>query len=326
MNQTKKIAIITENFISVWRPSDIKSFLGGCQECVVSIADAFSRQNHFVHVFLHGPTKSETEKYNSVEYKDFSLFSVSDNYNTIILFKINPLPEDERLNNANVIFWSSDVQTTVQPNRYIKKYVCLSQYHKNRNGWPTAYVFPHGIDITSLLHNNQDKDSMTMLYCSSPDRGLPKLIEEWLHLKSFCPDMKLFITYGFKITKQIMGKTFDVVREDEEALIKLCAVHNIDYLSDISKDELEKLYWKCQYWVLPLANPDSELFCLSAIKAQFCKCTPVIYKKGALTETVGDYIDFDDFIRGDTTLRKAENRPPVYSWDDVVEKFWKEII
>ncbi len=321
----KSIAIIAENFIGVWRPGDIKTFLGGCQECVVNIASAFQRQGHGVTVFLYGPSRSDSETCNNVEYRDFSLFRVEDNYHTIILFKINPLPIDERLETTNVIFWSSDAQTRVEPDRYIKKYVCLSEYHKQRNGWKDAVVIPHGIDITSLLHFRTDKEANTMIYCSSPDRGLVKLIEEWKHIRTWFPNMKLYITYGFKISKQIVGND-KIVRDDEEALKQICSELDITYLGDVTKDELEKLYWMCQYWILPLCKADAELFCLSAVKAQFCKCIPVVYKIGALTETVGDYIDFDDFVAGNLRVRKTDIKPPVYSWDDVVEKYWKSVV
>lgn len=325
----KNIVLITENFQTIWRPKDIETFLAGSQECVVLLAEAFQRLGHTVNVFLHGPTKSVKEEYNQVNYDDFSNFSVSDfTTATIILFKINPLPVDDRLNNVNVIFWSSDVQKTVQPNRYIKKYVCLTDFHRKRNEWPNALVIPHGVDLTSLNANRAEKEHETMIYCSSPDRGLPTVLSHFNLMKRFHPDLKLYITYGFKIVKQILGQCFSQIRTDEISLQNICAAEadRLFYCADLPKNELEKRLWKSKYWVLPLGQADSELFCISAVKAQYCGCIPVIFRKGALNETVGQWIDFTDFVNGERTPKKSNNIVPTFTWDEVVDLWWKNII
>lgn len=310
------IILIGENFLRPWKPEDINTFLAGCQECLVLLAEALQRQGYKVKVLLHGPTKIDTQICNGIEYSDFSKFIVDDS--VIILFKINPLPEDKRLETANVIFWSSDVQTNVSPDRYIKKYVCLTDYHLNRNGWKNGYVIPHGIDFLSLRRNRTEKENDTMLYCSSPDRGLAQVLQQWEVIKTYYPNLKLYITYGFKIAKQILDKS---TLQSEEELKQFCTGKDITYLADLNRTDLEKLMWRCKYWVLPLNNPDSELFCLSAVKAQFCGCIPVVNKLGALTETVGDYIEFSSFCRGDTTIVRGKTNS-IYSWDDVVMKYW----
>ena len=56
------------------------------------------------------------------------------------------------------------------------------------------------------------------------------------------------------------------------------------------------MYWKSEYWVLPLNNPQSELFCLNAIKAQYCGSIPVVRRVGALQETVNQFIDWDKLL------------------------------
>lgn len=317
-----QITLIGENFVRLWKPDDLNRFLAGCQECLVLFAQALQRNGFKVKVYLHGPTNFERKEYGGILYEDFSEFKVEENLNTIVLFKINPLPVHSALEQLNVIFWSSDVQSEVVPNRYIKQYVCLTDYHKNRNGWKDAMVIPHGIDFVSLFQNKMNKETNTMLYCSSPDRGLVDLLRQWSTIKQYYPEMKLFITYGFKITKQIIDRN---TVESEEELKQFCHGKDITYLADIDRDQLEKLFWKCQYWILPLNNADSELFCLSAVKAQLCGCIPIVNRIGALTETVGDYIDFNQFCLGKSSIMKAY-QTPTYSWDDVILKYWMKLI
>jgi len=315
------IAIITENFLGAWRPGDIESMVGGSQECVVLLAEALVRGGYIVDVFLHGPTPAKTESRWGVTYRDFSKWEFS--YDTVILFKINPLPRDERLRDVNVIFWSSDVQKSVPGNNeYVKKRVCLTEYHKDRNEWKDAFVIPHGVDFSNL-HSSEIKRENSMLYSSSPDRGLLTLMENWTKIKEKFPDMKLYVTYGFKIAKQISGR---ISLSSETQIKTTCDMLDINYLGDVPREQFEKLYKKCKYWVLPLNNADSELFCLNAVKSQYCGCIPVVYKIGALKETVGKYIDFDSFVQGNLETIKDTNIIPTFSWDEIVEKFWISII
>jgi len=321
------IAIITENFVSPWYPNDLDSFLGGSQECVVLLAQALRSIGHTVDVFMYGPCPCQTVIYNSIRYQDFSKFQPT--YQTVILFKINPFKQPLSAG-TNVIYWSSDIENkpTLPGIRY---YVSLTQYHRLKNNWglpaDISPVIPHGIDMQSLLDNKTEKEADTMLYSSSLDRGFTTLITDWPKIKQNNSKMKLYVTYGFKIAKQISyGLMKVIINNNEESLINECKDLGITYLGNISKNELEKLYWKCQYWVLPLNNEKSELFCFNAIKAQLCGCIPIVNKIGALTETVGDYINYKDFVNNQMKVIRADNTPPIYSWPEVVNKYWKKII
>lgn len=329
-NKTSSVAIITENFIDTWRPGD--SFLAGCQECTVYLADALKQHGYTVEVFLHGPTQCKTELYHGVSYRDFSCWDQiypSQLPDNIILFKINPLRNDPRLQKSNIIFWSSDVQSTVSGNA-IDHYVCLTDYHLTRNGWSgdNCHVFPHGVDTNSLDRNKTEKSDDLCLYTSSPDRGLGSLIEQWGNIKKRFPNLKLKITYGFKISKQISdmyGKL--IITSTEEKIKQLCRfLDDVEYLGDVDKDEFERLLWKSKYWFLPLNNPDSELFCLSARKALYCESTPVIVRQGALLESTNKWVDFSDFCQGKNEVRTEEIDVEISSWVDIVEKYWKKIL
>lgn len=316
----KNIAIVTENFYHPWSPNDLESFLGGSQECVVLLAEALLNTGFYqVDVFTYGPIQSNTEERNGVIYRDFSNFNY--NYDSIILFKVNPLQNREELKNINVIYWSSDVEERPKCD-YINSYVCLTEYHKERCGWSDAIVIPHGIDTESLMRNRVNREKNTIIYSSSLDRGLDILLANWKKIKEKYPEMKLLVTYGFKISNQLSSYGSLLNGKVEDNLKQICTNLDIEYLGDISKDELEKLYWRCEYWCLPLKNPDSELFCFNAVKSQFCGCTPIVYQKGALLETVKDHIHFDSFVDGNKEQTIGKNDVPTYTWEQVVQKYW----
>lgn len=325
---TTKIAVITENFRVPWNPNDIEDFLGGSQEVVVLFSEALKQNGYDVSVFTHGETKTVSVSRNSVSYSDFSIFNYD--FDVIILFKINPL-NTSRINSKlgnkpKIIFWSSDVQKHI-PGSTIDNIqtVCLTNYHKTRNENKNALVFPHGIDFNSLNRNKTQKIPNTVLYSSSLNRGVENLLNAWSIIKKHFPNLKLKITYGFKIENQFvsnLGK--ELIKKNEKYINDVTNFLGIEYLSSVSKNEIEKLYWESEYWILPLNNADSELFCLNAIKAQYCGCIPIVNKIGALQETVSNYIPFEEFIKGNKSIKIESNVIPSYSWDEVIEK-WKHL-
>lgn len=342
----KRIAIITENFNDPWYPDDIDDILGGSQEVIVLFAEALKRSGYKVSVFTYCNVDSESDESkvvvnkiktkirNDISYFDFDLFKIFFNsFETIILFKINPfkgLLSNLLSSFKKIIFWSSDVQKFI-PNynslsNLIETKVCLTNFHKTRNEWNDAIVLPHGIDKNSLNKNKTVKIPNTVLYSSSFCRGLDTLLNDWSTIKKHFPELKLTITYGFKVANQFssnLGKELN--KKNEGYIIDLCKILDIRYLANIGKNDMEKLYWESEYWILPLKEPESELFCLNAIKAQYCACIPIVNKIGALEETVGDYIPFENLIKGDKTLNKANNVIPSHTWDEVIN-LWKPII
>jgi hypothetical protein len=96
---------------------------------------------------------------------------------------------------------------------------------------------------------------------------------------------------------------------------------------------MSKLFWQSEYWVLPLNNPDSELFCINAIRAQYCGCKPVVRRIGALQETVNEFIDWDELLGekvgkstfDDKSLEENRKHAEKFSLDNGV-KGWKELI
>lgn len=312
----KKIAIITENFYIPWTPNDIDKFVAGCQESLILFSEELAKNNYFVVVFSNGPVKIKSEVRKGVLYTPLILIDFSE-FDLLILFKHNPFPRF-LLPKTKIIYWSSDIEEL----NIIENKVCLTQFHADMNDWKNAYVIPHGIDMNSLNENKESRDENMILYSSSPDRGLVTLIEDWKKIQTFFPNLRLYITYGFQIQKQL-EKNLQIPEQSEKSLVNACNELNITFLPSLNKKEFESLYWKAKYWILPLNDEKSELFCLNAIKAQYCGCIPIVNKIGALKETVKDYIDYKDFVNGNLTITKGDNTIPLFSWSEVVKKWEK---
>lgn len=313
----KNIAFITENFLIPWEANDIDNFVGGSQECIILLSEELATKNNVVVVFSSGPTKTKTIVRKKVLYTDLTDKYDLSTFDIIILFKFNPF---KILPKTKILYWSSDIEIF---NFNIER-ICLTKFHASRNGWD-CNIFPHGIDIENLNTNKTVKNENLILYSSSPDRGLQTLIKDWKTIQKSFPNMKLVVTYGFQIARQLLQKE-EITSISENSLIEACKLLDVTFLPSLKRNDMEKLYWKSKYWILPLNNAESELFCLNAIKAQYCGCIPIVNKIGALTETVSNYIEYNDFVKGKLEIIKSNNIIPLFSWKEVVDKFWDKIL
>ena len=331
MNKT--IKIFTNQVYDGWEPQELSNFLGGSEECVVSLAEAFIRCGLSVTVY-HTQKEDRENIFNGVVYlnRDKAQCDVKDVFITFKDFD----PWLKGAKGIKNIHWSSEIEKpwgvfsklgTLAINN-IDFFINLTPYHQYKNPFvplQKQYIIPHGIDIESLDKNQTDKVKNTMLYCSSPDRGLVRLLSDWDIIKIKHPELKLKIAYGWNN----FNINFMNVRNFKYQVDKLMNKPGIEYLGALTKDEIEQEYWKAEYWGLPLLNPESELFCLNAVKAQHCGCKPVVNKIGALKYTVDNHIDYQNFVTGQKDYSTSIINDPIrqaVSWDEIVQRYWLPII
>jgi glycosyltransferase involved in cell wall biosynthesis len=312
------VRIFTNEVAGGWLATDLDTFLGGSEECVVLLAEALVRQDYAVTVYHSNPA-GENTPYEKEGVKYTSRESVRVNKGDILISFKNNLPWLGGEKDAGVkIHWSSDVERPWDCSD-LDYFVHLTQFHRVQNLFVPDHinaVVPHGVNVQDFKNSVEKRIEGRMLYCSSPDRGLLQLLNDWPGIKRLHPDVELVITYGFKNLK-LMGDP------DVEVMIKkLCGQEGVSLLGQLSAPDMIKEYQKARYWVLPLQIPSAELFCLNAIKAQLCGCVPIVNHIGALKNTVDLYIPYADFIKGSTVGKHGSENVPIYSWDQVVKSFW----
>ena len=317
-----KIRIFTNEVAGGWRADSIEQFLGGGEECVVLLAEAFVRSGYDVYVYHTFPSDYTKGNYtrNGVYYGTRESVECSDG-DILISFK-DTLPWRGKESDASVkIHWSSEVEKPWNLQN-VDAVVCLSEFHASRMIFVPSdkrVVIPCGIDTASLDRNEISKVPNTMLYCSSPDRGLMQLLSDWRSIANAHSGLELRIAYGFGNLEKMHSKA---------AAFKSSIFHKfkqdgITYLGELSKNDLEREYYRAEYWVLPLSNPESELFCLNAVKSRYCGCKPVVNRLGALKDTVGDYIPYPAFVSGNKSILTINNSyDQCLSWDTVVNQYW----
>lgn len=313
------VRIFTNEVAGGWLATDLDKFLGGSEEYVVLLAEALIKQGFQVSVY-HTIPAGENTPYEKRGVKYSSRESVQVNKNDILISFKDNLPWLGGEQDAAVkIHVSAEIEKPWNCSE-LDYFLHLSRFHKRQNLFVPDHinrVVPPGVSVSSILGKGSgNKTPNQMLYCSSPDRGLIPLLEDWEKIKKHHPKLQLRITYGFK-NLMLMGDPR--VRTKIESL---CKQEDVFLLGELSMEEMNTEYQKADYWVLPLQIPSAELFCLNAVKAQLCGCMPVVNQVGALKDTVGEHIPYAAFVNGDTSTLPGNESLRIYSWDQVVKNYW----
>ncbi len=225
--------------------------------------------------------------------------------------------------------WSSDVELPIKPAPLarVQHVVALSAAHAERMAWvprEKLSVIPHGIGERFLGAPGLkwEEREPVLLACSSPDRGLERLLLDWPRIvKAHGEDLRLVVAYGFA----------RISRSPWRAHIEhLLTQPGIVSLETIPEAELAEWMRRARYWMHPLNAPAAELFCLSAVKAQALGAMPVTQHVGdsGLRDTVRAYIPYAAFLAGSTTPQPnpaARSDLPL-SWDEVVTRWWMPLL
>ena len=339
-NHTPNVSFLTSSGLSIdlwsngvaggWEPEDLATGLGGGEESIVLWASALARRGHRVRVY-YTPRVSHADSqgkiYEGVRYFPRARFDPFASRNVLVTWKCNhPWRLNARCETA--IHWSSDVETPWPESwlQRVKKFVVFTPYHRKTMPWvpdEQARVISLGVDLNQLNECQVDREPNLALYSSSPDRGLAVLLRDWPRIRKTHPDLQLEVCYGWDRFTACAGNnpTLLQFKRDMQGLMTQPGITD---RGQVSRKEIAQAYWRANYWMLPLQRPESELFCLNAVKAVHCGTTPVVNPIGALQHTAVNRVDYQDFLQGRTTPLQT---PGVLAqdWDTIIRDHWEPL-
>jgi hypothetical protein len=167
----------------------------------------------------------------------------------------------------------------------LKKIFLISDWHKQvfLEKYPEFInktdVVSYGIDLNSF--ENYQKENMSFIFPSFPNRGLLPLLQMFPKIKEKYPNatLNIFCNLKHKWVQEHHKHTIDEI----EKIIEQPGVINhgwIDYIT------LRNYWTKSQYWFYPCTF--EETCCLTAYEAAASKTVIISNNKAALKESIGD--------------------------------------
>lgn len=316
-----------------WDPRHGKTYRGS-EEGVVGLARELAKVGHEVELYLN--VSGEEKEFEGMRgggfiCRDHSLFNPADPRDILIIKK---LPEllDAPLNARTVFFWTTDPNRPehLTPGRLaqVTKVVALTEWHRKEllELNPTlppdkVTAIPYGIPdvMIRMPMLSLDRPPAALVYASSYDRGLERLLDWWPAIREQVPDAELHIWYGWSMYDQINNLVGVTAFETD-------MVPGIRAAWEWKSRMLEKMqqpgivvheettpydptpFLEAAIWAYPCIG--GERFCLTAVKAQALGAIPVVVPTMALDETVkwGIKTDHEHFVEELVALMKDPAR------------------
>lgn len=296
--QPLKIAIWTGPAWEPWSPASLKTGIGGSETAAIHVAAELGRRGHKVWLLgMHDGVEGDVE----YVHNDRAL-KVEGPWKSPDIFLVSRQPI-VLLNSGftwkAAYVWAHDVHCGVSPDvktSLLKadKVLALSRWHKAHmmNVYPFLVddhivVTRNGI-ATGRFAKKPQKIGNKLIYASSPDRGVERLLELFPKIRAEVPNAELEIYYGFNTWRSMCEnygdtKGMDKIRYYEDLLTNKVPT-GVKFMGRVGQQQLADAYLKAKVMAYPTWF--SETSCISAMEAQAAGCVPVTSALAALEETV----------------------------------------
>ena len=172
-------------------------------------------------------------------------------------------------------------------------HVPRDKYIVTRNGIDPALFLRPGDTLEYPGH--VEKKGCKVIYSSSYDRGLDRLLTFWPKIRKVTPEAELHVYYGFNTAElqvAAIGKTSDRMRLGYQMhRLDQMASQGVVYHGRVGQRELAKAFMESALWLYPTSFHETS--CITAMEAQAAGVFGITTKLAALPETLrmGHLID-----------------------------------
>ncbi len=305
----KSIAFFLTPHVEPWNPDTLrKSGLGGTETCVIKIAEELGARGWRVVIYGE-PGDWQGRKVGNVEWYHSSYFHPDQPFTAVVGVRFPPI-FDANVNTQAKLLWLHDVN--VGDIRYfdghdrfneVDAIITPSDWHALHTrrvygeSSATPIVIPNGFDRDVFCHSESDsmaRDPNRMVYASSPDRGLERLLDLWPEIKKQMPNAWLEIFYGWDTIDAIIND--GAAHAPQLLSFKKRIVEMIENLGGkeggifwrgrVSQETLSSSLRRAS--VMPYPANFMETFGIVFVQAMTAGCIPVVPDLGALPDLVGD--------------------------------------
>jgi glycosyltransferase involved in cell wall biosynthesis/tetratricopeptide (TPR) repeat protein len=308
------ITYVTTETAEPWDGSSNADGIGGSEKMVMLLTREWAKAGRKVEVFGNPKDENLYKKIDGVQWKPIQAFNPASEYDTLVLWRMHGFL-DLPLKARKIYMDLHDVQ---DPNDYLEAramkcdgYLFKSQFHASpvvdQADPDRVIITRNGVDL-SHFKSEEERDLQKIIYCSSGDRGLKKVLKIWARICEGLPNASLHLFYGFTS----LYKTVAAQREYQHFGDEGCERHMLDYEEEcyklidqlprvtfhgrVSHEDLAKHLSTAGIWIYPTNFP--EISCMAAMEAQIGGAVPIVFPTGALDETVlwGHKVKSDDGV------------------------------
>lgn len=299
----KSIAFVTAPLPESWHPETEKvSGAGGAETCIMRLAPRFAADGWRVAVFgtpgvdHRGVDESGVEWWNSEE------FIPNERFKVVVASRIPELFAAD-VNADHKILWMHDVNVGPRMHAFEgfpDTIVGLTNWHVQHMGRLYGIpkqrfnVIPNGVELHlyDIDKRKDDSDELRMIWSSSPDRGLGTVISLWPTIRSWYPNARLDVFYGWNIIDKIITKgdkrSGYLHKMKSELLGNIARIGGeeagIYQYGRVPQHDLSE--WQLSAHIWPYPTDFMETFCITAIEMQAAGVIPITSNLAALKETV----------------------------------------
>jgi glycosyltransferase involved in cell wall biosynthesis len=298
-----KIVIWTGPAWETWGPASLKTGIGGSELAAIHMAAGLANLDHDVEVI----GQVNPEVWNGARFSDFREYVDAGAKriacDVFVSSRHLPALQLEPTTRLSVL-WMHDIHVGADPHGFMKEYDIVF----NLSGWardtarrhypgvPTGrfVVTRNGID-TKLFAGPVTKEGCKVVYSSSPDRGLDKLLDWWSAIRAMRPDAELHIYYGFDTWERMANLRKDKIAKLQIGIFRtrLASMEGQGVVAHgrVGQEELARAWMGASLWLYPTSF--CETSCITAMEAQAAGAWPITSRLAALPETIrhGDLID-----------------------------------
>lgn len=307
----KRVVIYTGGCFEAWNPDSPREVgIGGSETACIEMAKHLAALGCKVDVYNEYKASHQGNMWDGVTYHHHSEFKGADC--DVFISSRAPWAIDNfgPVKAGVKLLWVHDIHCGANDphmQRWLLKFdriLCLSEWHKGffRSVYPTVdparvVVTRNGIDPGRFATPVPKTNSM--VFSSSPNRGLDWLLPNFQMVRQRVPDAELHIYYGFDCWEAIARANDNQAELQEiarykEAIRAAVAQGGVHYHGRRPQPEVAEAYLRAKVW--PYLTGFTETSCITAMEAQAAGAVPVCSSLAALGETVkhGSLFDNND--------------------------------
>jgi glycosyltransferase involved in cell wall biosynthesis len=282
-----------------WTPRNVdEGGIGGSETCAALVAREFARKGWRSVVI--GDCAGLEGDYEGVSYLDHSKFREFMGSNEPDLFVSSRRADifTERITARRTACWVHDIWLSDNPAAdlhadRVGRYLVLSPWHKkfflghHRGVPPGKVAVTRDVVDLSRYAERPEKVRGRMIYSSSPDRGLDRLLDLMPEIRKRVPWAHLHVFYGFHNWEESARRRGDsaTLARIEALRRRLETQEGVVFRGRVGQAELAREQLLAQLWAYPTWF--TETFCITAAEMMAAGVCVVASDLAALSTTVG---------------------------------------